>query len=116
MELFRSAKLSSADQARLDALLAWVPKDAPTLVIDGGPGMLGERLRDAGHAVTLTDVSAHAVERAAAKGLDATHVDTDDTALPFPDGQFPCVISDSAIEHRYWPEKAVAEPTRKASL
>lgn len=106
------AKDDSVDQSRLDVLVSLVPGGAKTLIIDGGPGMLGERLRDAGHEVVLTDVSAHAVERAKAKGLDASHVDTDDAALPFEDGSFPCVISDSAIEHRFWPEKAIGEAAR----
>ncbi|MEM1347137.1 MAG: hypothetical protein AAGI01_01180, partial [Myxococcota bacterium] len=38
---------------------------------------------------------------------DAVQVDTDDDPLPFPDATFSCVVSDSAIEHRYYPEKAL---------
>jgi SAM-dependent methyltransferase len=60
----------------------------------------------------MTDLSAHAVERARAKGLDARQVDTDDAPLPFPDASFACVISDSAIEHRYFPANAVRECAR----
>ncbi|MAB89669.1 MAG: hypothetical protein CMJ90_09455 [Planctomycetes bacterium] len=106
------AKDDSVDDERLQQLVELVAKSGDVLVVDGGPGMLAERLRDAGHDVRMTDVSAHAVERAQAKGLDATQLDTDDDALPFGDGRFSCVVSDSAIEHRFWPRKAVDECAR----
>jgi SAM-dependent methyltransferase len=49
------------------------------------------------------------------KGLVAIQVDTDDQPLPFADGRFPCVISDSALEHRYFPGKGLSECARVLS-
>jgi SAM-dependent methyltransferase len=106
------AKDDRVDQERLGLLLEEIPAHSRVLVVDGGPGMLPARIRDEGFDVTMTDLSSHAVERARAKGLEAHQVDTDDHSLPFPDGTFDCVLSDSAIEHRYWPARAVSECAR----
>ncbi|MAG31021.1 MAG: hypothetical protein CL908_09045 [Deltaproteobacteria bacterium] len=111
-DTYWSAKDDSVDHARLDVLLGLVPPSSRVLVADGGPGMLAARLLDAGHDVSSTDASAHATERAREKDLDATHIDTDDDPLPFDPSTFDCVLSDSAIEHRYWPGKAIAECAR----
>jgi len=111
-DTYWAAKDDTVDGERLEFLMRFVPDGAPVLVVDGGPGMLAARLKERGHDVCMTDVSGHAVERARAKGLVAEQVDTDDAQLPHADDSFPCVISDSAIEHRYWPEKAVGECAR----
>ncbi|MSR74609.1 MAG: class I SAM-dependent methyltransferase [Planctomycetes bacterium] len=95
------AKDDRVDQERLSLLLSLVPRGARVLVVDGGPGMLAERLQHAGFEVCMTEVSAHATARALAKGLRAQVCDTDTQSLPFPDAHFTCVISDSAIEHRF---------------
>lgn len=107
-----AAKDDSVDEARLGLYLDRLPAEGEVLVVDGGPGMLAALIARQGRAVRMTDLSAHAVERARAKGLDAVQVDTDDEPLPFEDARFSCVISDSAIEHRYWPERAVKECIR----
>jgi SAM-dependent methyltransferase len=106
------AKDDSVDAERLELLVRLTPETGEVLVVDGGPGMLAARLREAGREVRMTDVSAHAVDRARARGLDAIQVDTDDDPLPFDDARFPCVVSDSAIEHRFRPEAAVNECAR----
>lgn len=111
-DTYWDAKDDRVDVERLDLLIGRVPEGASVLVVDGGPGMLARRLADRGFDVRMTDVSAHATERARKKELDARHVDTDDAPLPFEANTFGCVISDSAIEHRYYPEKAVAECAR----
>ncbi len=105
-------KDDSVDAERQELLVRLASAAGETLVVDGGPGMLAERLRDAGHRVLMTDVSAHAVERARAKGLEASQLDTDDDPLPYDSGRFACVISDSAIEHRFHPQAAVTECAR----
>lgn len=74
--------------------------------------MLARLLQDKGCRVRMSDVSAHAVERARRKGLEAVQADTDDVPLPFADGSFDLVISDSAIEHRFHPRRALAECAR----
>jgi SAM-dependent methyltransferase len=107
-----AAKDDAVDQERLGVLCGLVPAGARVLVVDAGPGMLPARLREAGHEVVMTDLSEHACERARAKGLEVHRVDTDDERLPFADGAFDCVVSDSAIEHRYYPRRALEEAAR----
>jgi SAM-dependent methyltransferase len=106
------AKDDRVDQRRLEFLASFVPKDARVLIVDGGPGMLAEVLRARGHALQMTDVSSVAVARARAKGFAACVADTDSDTLPFADGEFDCVISDSAIEHRFHWERALKEAVR----
>lgn len=111
-DTYWAAKDDSVDRERLRFLADHVPEGTSVLIVDGGPGMLADALLDRGHHVRLTDASALAVERARAKGHGAFAIDTDDAPLPFGDGTFGCVISDSAIEHRFFPEKALAECVR----
>jgi SAM-dependent methyltransferase len=111
-DAYWSAKDDRVDRERLRLLVDRIPARSAVLIVDGGPGMLAEMVRERGFEVRMTDVSAVAVERARAKGIDAQPLDTDDAPLPFADAAFDCVISDSAIEHRYFPEKALAECAR----
>lgn len=108
-----SGKDDRADGDRLRYLCSFAPESGSFLVVDGGPGMLVETLHSLGRSdVQLTDLSTVAVRRAEAKGIPVTQVDTDDDPLPFKNDQFDCVISDSALEHRYYPEKGLAECAR----
>lgn len=111
-ERYWSAKDDSVDQRRLAFLAGFVPAGARVLVVDGGPGMLAEVLKTRGHDVCMTDVSRVAVERARAKGLCAEVVDTDSDTLPFAAAEFDCVVSDSAIEHRFHWRRALEESRR----
>ena len=105
-------KDDSVDEERLALFVDLVPRGARVLCVDAGPGMLPALLEKKGCEVVMSDLSAHAVERARRRGLEALQVDTDDDPLPFEDGSFDQVISDSAIEHRYYPERAVSECAR----
>lgn len=107
-----AAKDDRVDQERLGMLLALVPPRSKVLVIDGGPGMLAERLRAAGHEVCMTEVSVLATRRAQLKSLHAVACDTDAEPLPFPDAHFNCVISDSGMEHRYHHQRVLSEGVR----
>lgn len=107
-----AAKDDRVDYDRLELYIRHIPQGAEVLVVDGGPGMLAALIRKRGFSVCMTDLSQHAVERARAKRLVAHQLDTDDAPLPFAAERFDCVISDSAIEHRYYPERAVRECVR----
>lgn len=100
------------DQERLALLAKHVRADEEVLEVDCGPGVLAAQLRDRGAIVTATDLSAVAVERARAKGIDCRQVILDEEPLPFDDGRFDVVVSNSAIEHRFYHEKAFDECVR----
>jgi methionine biosynthesis protein MetW len=90
------------DHERLDLLARHVRTGERVLEVDCGPGVLAAKLRDQGALVTATDLSTVAVERACAKGIPCTRVDLDTEPLPFADAAFDCVVSNSAIEHRFF--------------
>ena len=101
------------DHERLDLLARRVESGERVLEVDCGPGVLAARMRDEqGAIVTATDLSGVAVERALAKGIPCTQVDLDSEALPFGDGAFDTVVSNSAIEHRFLHEHALSECIR----
>jgi len=129
------AKDDSVDHDRLELILRWIGPGDTVLQVDGGPGMLAEQLaakagafltrgsddrprhvertfRAGGAGVVMTETSMVAAERARAKGLFVVRADPDTDALPFADGRFDAVVSDSAIEHRFFPEKSLDESIR----
>ncbi len=111
-DTYWEGKDDRVDQARLELLLGLLRPEDRVLQVDTGPGMLLERIRKRCRSAVGTEVSAHAAERARNRGLDVTVVDTDTDPLPFPDASFDAVVSDSAAEHRYFPDRVVAEAAR----
>lgn len=100
------------DHDRLALLDKHVQAGERVLEVDCGPGVLAARMRDKGAHVTATDLSGVAVERARDKGISCTQVDIDSQPLPFADGEFDVVVSNSAIEHRFFHEHAFDECVR----
>lgn len=100
------------DLERLDLIARRVEAGENVLEVDCGPGVLASRMQERGARVTGTDLSAVAVERARAKGIAAQQVDVDTEALPFPDASFDAVVSNSMIEHRFFPERSLDECVR----
>ena len=100
------------DYERLDLLACHVSAGEHVLEVDCGPGVLAARMRDAGANVEATDLSIVAVERARDKGIPCEHVNLDLEPLPFADGSFDVVVSNSAIEHRFFHEKHFDECLR----
>ena len=106
------AKDDSVDYARLELILQRIDPGSVVLQVDGGPEMLAERIRRKGVFIVVTETSKVAAARAKAKGLDVVRADPDTDSLPFPDDRFDIVVSDSAIEHRFFPERSVDESIR----
>jgi len=106
------AKDDSVDHDRLELILRWINSNARVLQVDGGPGMLAEKIRGRGATVVITETSTVAATRAYAKGLHVVRADPDTDPLPFAEDSFDIVVSDSAIEHRFFPEKSVDESIR----
>ena len=100
------------DHERLALLEKHIQPGKRVLEVDCGPGVLAAKMRDLGADVVATDLSAVAVERARAKGIPCTQVDIDSELLPFEDEQFDIVVSNSAIEHRFFHEKVFDECVR----
>jgi len=100
------------DHDRLDLLLKHVQAGERVLEVDCGPGVLASKMRDKGAHLTATDLSSVAVERTRAKGISCRQVDVDTQPLPFDDGTFDTVVSNSAIEHRFFHEKNLSECVR----
>lgn len=100
------------DLERLDLIAKRVNPGEDVLEVDCGPGVLAVRMRQRGAAVTGTDLSIVAVERARAKGITAYVVDVDTQPLPFADASFDTVVSNSMMEHRFFPERTLDECVR----
>jgi methionine biosynthesis protein MetW len=100
------------DHERLDQIAAYVHAGERVLALDCGPGVMGRKLVARGAEVVGVDMSNTAVARAREKGIEAYQVDLDVEPLPFPDGSFDTVLSDSGIEHRFHVHTALDEAVR----
>lgn len=100
------------DMKRLDLIARRVRSGEKVLEVDCGPGVLAKMMQERGAQVTGTDLSIVAVERARAKGISAQQVDVDTEPLPFADASFDTVVSNSMIEHRFFPERSFDECVR----
>jgi SAM-dependent methyltransferase len=69
-------------------------------------------MRQRGDQVTGTDLSIVAVQRSQAKGIPVQQVDVDTSVLPFGDASFDTVVSNSMMEHRFFPERTLDECVR----
>ena len=88
------------DARRQAMLVRHIRPDDTVLHVDCGPGVLSARLVEMGASVVGTDLSAEALRRARARGVPVQQVNLDREPLPFADGSFSVVLSDSQIEHR----------------
>ncbi len=100
------------DLARLRLIAERIGPGENVLEVDCGPGVLAEMMRERGATVVGTDLSAVAVDRARAKGFEVTQVDLDTEALPFAGETFETVVSNSAIEHRFFFDRSLDECVR----
>jgi methionine biosynthesis protein MetW len=100
------------DTSRLDIIAERVNAGDDVLEVDCGPGVLASMMAARGAKVRGTDMSQVAVERTVAKGIPCQQVDLDSEPLPFADDSFGTVVSNSAIEHRFFSEKSLAECLR----
>lgn len=101
------------DLTRLELLLGYIEPGEHVLEVDCGPGVLAKMMMDKGAMVEATEMSAEAAGRAREKGIPVQRVDLDEEkALPFGDDAFDIVVSNSAIEHRFFHEKHLDECVR----
>lgn len=100
------------DHERLELLASRVRPGERVLEVDCGPGVLAAKMRDRGAQVQATEISLVAAERARAKGIPTEHVNSELEPLPFPDGAFDVVVSNSMVEHRFFYEHSLDECVR----
>lgn len=100
------------DTGRLQIIAQRIKSGDDVLEVDCGPGVLAAMMAARGARVQGTDMSQVAVGRAIDKGIPCRHVDLDSEPLPFEGGSFGTVVSNSAIEHRFFSEKSLAECIR----
>lgn len=106
-------KGDEVDYSRLELIIKRVNSRDKVLEIGGQIGLLAEKIKEKGADVTITDISGVALERARDRGInDAVRVDLDLEPLPFEDNTFDAVVSNSSIEHIFYPEKLVSEGSR----
>ncbi len=112
-ERYWAGKDDNVDHTRLDLMLAHVQPGQRVFQLDGGPGMLAERMvKERGAVVVMTDLTQEATRRARAKGLDASQLYIAEQDIPHPNASFDVVVSDSAIEHLFDPERSFSELAR----
>lgn len=86
-------------------------KPGRVLDIGCGAGELAERVkRELGADVVAADLSPRMVELARERGLDAKRADIED--LPFPDGDFDCVVAAWVLYHTPDRDRAIREIAR----
>ncbi len=100
------------DTSRLKIIVERINAGDDVLEVDCGPGVLSAMMVARGAHVRGTDQSQVAVQRTLDKGIPCQKVDLDDETLPFADDSFGTVVSNSAIEHRFFSEKSLAECVR----
>ncbi len=112
-EVYWAAKDDSVDHGRLDLMLRHIQPGQRVFQLDGGPGMLAQRMvYERGAQVVMTDLTEEATRRAQAKGLDASQLYIAENEIPFPGASFDAVVSDSAIEHHFDPARSFDELAR----
>jgi len=112
-EAYWAAKDDKVDHDRLDLMLAHVQPGWRVFQLDGGPGMLAERMvKERGAEVVMTDLTHEATARARARGLNASQLYIAEGDIPHPDASFDAVVSDSAIEHHFDPARSFDELAR----
>ena len=111
-DAYWQAKDESVDHQRLGLLAAYARAGDRVLQVDCGPGWLAEKMTARGASVIATDLSAVAVARAQRRGVDARQFVLDEGPLPFADGSFDMLVSDSQLEHRFRVDHALDEFVR----
>jgi len=100
------------DLERLGLISNRIVSGEQVLEVDCGPGVLAKMMVERGAQVMGTDLSIVAVDRTRAKGIPAEQVDVDTQPLPFDENSFDAVVSNSMMEHRFFPERTLDECVR----
>lgn len=106
-------KRDEIDHNRINMILRHVESGKDVLEINCGLGILAEKMSKKGANVTVTDLSDISLHRARSRGLVKTFkMDIDTQKLPFESCKFDTVVSNSMIEHFFFPENTIKEAVR----
>ncbi len=103
----------SVDHKRLDTIIRYIDSGKKVLEINSGLGILAEKILKKGADITVTDLSSVALQKVKSRGIIKTYkVDIDTESLPFESSKFDkfdIVVSNSMIEHTFFPENTIRE-------
>lgn len=105
-------KEDGVDYSRLDMILKGIEPGKKVLEINCGASLLAKKIMEKGADITVTDISGVALEKAKSRGIQKTFkIDIDTQSLPssFELSKFDIVISNSMIEHYFYPENTIKE-------
>lgn len=111
----------SIDHDRLDMIVKHVVPGAQVLEINCGMGILANKVakkvvqKGLNGNVTVVDLSAVALERTQSRNKDISKLfkaDIDTQMLPFESSTFDTIVSNSMIEHTFFPKNTIKEGTR----
>lgn len=98
----------SVDHKRLDMIVKYIEPGKEILEINCGLGILAEKILKKGADITVTDLSNVSLQKAKSRGIiKIFKVDIDTEALPFESSKFDIVISNSMIEHTFFPDNTI---------
>lgn len=98
----------SVDHKRLDMIVEYIEPGKDVLEINCGLSILAEKILKKGANITVTDLSNIALQKARSRGIQKTFkIDIDTESLPFRTSQFDIVVSNSMIEHTFFPENTI---------
>lgn len=106
---------NTVDHKRLDLIVEHIKSQDNVLEINCGLGKLAEKIIKKGVNLTVTDMSNIALEKAISVGVEkykAFKIDMDTDDLPFKESEFDVVVSNSMIEHGFFPEKTIIKGSR----
>lgn len=96
------------DHKRLEMIVRYIESGEKVLEINSGLGILAEKMLKKGADITVTDLSNVALQKAKSRGIAKTFkVDMDTESLPFESSKFDIVVSNSMIEHTFFPENTI---------
>lgn len=96
------------DHDRLNMIVKYVEPETDVLEINCGLGILAEKMMKKGADITVTDPSDIALQRTRARRITKIFkVDTDTQTLPFHSSKFDMIVSNSMIEHVFFPENII---------
>ena len=101
------------DHKRLDIIVKYIDPGKDVLEINCGLSILAEKILRKGADITVTDLSNVSLQKAMSRGIEETFkVDIDIEPLPFATSKFDIVVSNSMIEHTFFPENTMREGIR----
>lgn len=102
----------SVDYDRLNMILRHIKPGKDVLEINCGASLLSKMILEKGANITVTDISGFAIEKARSRGIQKTFkmdIDTEELPISIQSSKFDIVLSNSMIEHYFYPENTIKE-------